>query len=142
LKGVEAYIIKGMEANLLIGKDTQLAWQLHMIQPDGKRYWKIGDSPHCIPGIQGPVPNEAFTAGWAPTSSLSNMRIHEPSAIRKRMSSKIHATKDHAKDKHFQWNAVAKYQLTVLPESIATITAVSQGAPDEGAMYLEGVGLK
>jgi hypothetical protein len=64
LKGVEAYVIKGMEVNLLIGKDTQLAWQLHMIQPDGKRYWKIGDSSHCIPGIQGPVTNKAFTAGW------------------------------------------------------------------------------
>jgi hypothetical protein len=50
--------------------------------------------------------------------------------------------KDHAKDKHFQWNAVTKYQLTILPESIATIMVVSQGAPDKGAMYLEGVGLK
>jgi hypothetical protein len=50
--------------------------------------------------------------------------------------------KNHVKDKHLQWNAVAKYQLTILPESIATITAVSQGAPNEGTMYLEGVGLK
>jgi hypothetical protein len=142
LKGVEAYIVKGMEANLLIGEDTQVAWQLHMIRPDGKRYWKIGDSPHCIPGIQGPVPNEAFTAGWTPISSLLNTTIREPSAIRKSTSSKTRATKDHEKDKCSQWNAVTKYQLTILPESIATIMAVSQGAPDEGAMYLEGVGLK
>ena len=31
-KGVEAYVIKGMEANMLIGEDTQLAWQLHTRQ--------------------------------------------------------------------------------------------------------------
>jgi hypothetical protein len=142
LKGVEAYIIKGMEANLLIGKDTQLAWQLHTIRPDRKRYWKIGDSPHCIPGIQGPVPNEAFTAGWAPTSSLPNTMIHKPPVIRKPTSSKTRATKNHAKDKHLQWNTVAKYQLTILPQSIATIMAVSRGAPDEGIMYFEGVSLK
>jgi hypothetical protein len=41
-----------------------------------------------------------------------------------------------------QWNTVAKYQLTILPQSIATIMAVSRGAPDEGIMYFEGVGLK
>ena len=51
LKGVEAYVVKGMEANLLIGEDTQLAWQLHTIRPDGKRHWKVGDSPHCIPAL-------------------------------------------------------------------------------------------
>jgi hypothetical protein len=81
LKGVEAYVVKGMEANLLISEDTQLAWQLHTIRPDGKRYWKIGDSPHRIPGIQGPVPNKAFTAGWAPTPLLSNTIPREPSMI-------------------------------------------------------------
>jgi hypothetical protein len=31
LKGVEAYVVKDMEANLIIGEDTQLAWQLHTI---------------------------------------------------------------------------------------------------------------
>ena len=31
LKGVKAYVVKGMDMNLLIGKDTQLAWQLHTI---------------------------------------------------------------------------------------------------------------
>ena len=35
LKGVEAYVVKGMKANLLIGKDTQLAWQLHTMHPEG-----------------------------------------------------------------------------------------------------------
>jgi hypothetical protein len=36
---------------------------------------------------------------------------------------------------------VAKYQLTLQPESIATISAVSLGAPYEEDMYLEGIGL-
>jgi hypothetical protein len=66
LKGVEAYIVKGMDANLLIGKDTQLAWQLHTIRPEGKRHWKVRDSPHCIPEVQGSIPREAFMASWAP----------------------------------------------------------------------------
>ena len=44
--------------------------------------------------------------------------------------------------KRTQWNAISKYQLMILPESIATITAISRGAPHKGAMYLEGIGLK
>ena len=39
-KGVEVYVVKGMETNMLIGEDTQLAWQLHTIRPRGKHYWK------------------------------------------------------------------------------------------------------
>jgi hypothetical protein len=31
LKGVEAYVVKDMQANLIIGEDTQCAWQLHTI---------------------------------------------------------------------------------------------------------------
>jgi hypothetical protein len=45
LKGVEVYVIKGMEANMIIGKDTQLAWQLHTIQTEPV-HWKVGDSMH------------------------------------------------------------------------------------------------
>ena len=67
-------MVKGMEANLLIGEDAQLAWQLHMIQPDGKRHWKIGDSPHYIPEVQGLVPREAFTASWNPAPLLQRKR--------------------------------------------------------------------
>jgi hypothetical protein len=50
--------------------------------------------------------------------------------------------KDPVKDKQIRWNAVAKYQLTIQLELIATIMVVSQGALNEGAMYLEGVGLE
>ena len=49
LKGVEAYVVKGMVANLIIGEDTQLAWQLHTIRPNGTRHWKVGDSAYRIP---------------------------------------------------------------------------------------------
>ena len=56
LKGVKAYVVKDMEANMLIGKDTQMAWQLHMMHPEGTQCWKVGDLPHCIPGIQEPCP--------------------------------------------------------------------------------------
>ena len=70
LKGVKAYIVKGMEANMLIGEDTQLAWQLHTTRPEGKRHWQVGDSPHHIPGTQGSVPQEAFTTSWTPDSVL------------------------------------------------------------------------
>ena len=117
-----------MEANMLIGEDTQLAWQLHTIRPEGKRHWQVGDSPHRIPGTQGSVPQEAFTASWTPDSMLP--KAPTPS------------TKRPSREKCSQWNAIAKYQLTIQLESIATITAVSKGAPNTGAMYLEGISLK
>jgi hypothetical protein len=44
LKGVEAYVVKDMKANMLIGEDTQQAWQLHIIQKETNKYWKLGDS--------------------------------------------------------------------------------------------------
>ena len=50
LKGVEAYMVQGMEADLLIGEDTQLAWNLSTMLEDSKSYWKVGKSLHCIPG--------------------------------------------------------------------------------------------
>ena len=128
LKGVEAYVVKGMEANLLIGEDTQLAWQLHTIRPDGKRHWKVGDSPHCIPAIPGQAPAETFTVRWAPGATP--------------VRAKTAATKKPAEDKRSQWNAVAKEQLTIQPESIASIAVVSRGAPSDTTMYLEGIGLK
>ena len=129
-KGIEAYVVKGMDTNLLISKDMQLAWQLHMIRPKGKQHWKVGDSPHCIPEVQGSVPREAFTTSWAPT-------LTPATTIKPQLT-----TTSSSKKKHSQWNAIAKQQLMILPESIATITAVSQGAPSKDAMYLEGISLK
>jgi hypothetical protein len=46
-----------------------------------------------------------------------------------------------AKSLKEKWNAVAKYNLTLNPESIATVTVVAKGAPHEGTMYLEAIPL-
>jgi hypothetical protein len=64
LKGVEAYVIKDMEANLIISEDTQKAWQLHIMRKGDKSYWKVGDSLHNIPGMPGPAPIETFAIRW------------------------------------------------------------------------------
>jgi len=128
LKGVEAYVVKDMEANLLIGEDTQLAWQLHMIRNGGRSHWKVGDSLHCIPAIPGRAPTETFVAKWASAPILPQ--------------SKGLATKKASEGKRVQWNASALRQLTILPESIASLTAVARGAPERRALYLEGISLK
>ena len=101
-------LVKGMEANMLIGEDTQLVWQLHTIRPRGKRYWKVGDSPHLIPGMLGPVPVESFVACWNYNASIPK----KPST----------STTPQQRSLRTQWNAVAKIELLIRPESIATIT--------------------
>ena len=98
-KGVEAYIVKGMEANMLIGEDTQLVWQLHMIRPRGKRYWKVGDSPHLIPGMLGPVPIESFVAQWNHGTAIAKKSDTAAASLQKSLRS--------------QWNAVAKDKLLI-----------------------------
>jgi hypothetical protein len=128
LKGVEAYVVKDMEANLIIGEDTQLAWQLHTIRNGGKGHWKVGDSLHCIPAIPGRAPMETFVAKWAATPSTPQVK-------------KLVVRKS-SEEKHTQWNASAFRQLTILPESIASITAIARGAPENKALYLEGISLK
>ncbi len=127
-KGVEAYVVKDMEANLIVGEDTQLAWQLHTIREDGRRHWKVGSSLHCIPAIPGPTPTETFTASWVPAAP-------DVPPIRTRV-------KKFVEGKRTQWNASALQQLTILPEAIATITAIAKGAPEKTALYLEGISLK
>jgi len=127
-KGVEAYVVKDMEANLIVGEDTQLAWQLHTIREEGQRHWKVGNSLHCIPAIPGPTPTEIFTASWRPNSFESS-----PCKT---------LVKKPAEGKRTQWNASALRQLTILPEAIATLTAVARGAPERKALHLEGISLK
>ena len=127
-KGVEAYVVKGMEANMLIGEDTQLAWQLHTIHPGGKRYWKIGDSPHLIPGIVGPVLVESFVARWNHDVTIPTKPNTSSMPPQKSLRS--------------QWNAVAKSELLIRPESIATVTATSRNALKEEGLFLEGIALK
>jgi hypothetical protein len=46
LKGVEAYVVKGMKANLLIGEDTQSKWQLQTLRSAEGTCWQVGDLPH------------------------------------------------------------------------------------------------
>ena len=66
LRGVEAYVVDGMNANLLIGEDTHRAWQLHTMRPEHEAYWQVGDSPHCIAATLANRPTETFTANWEP----------------------------------------------------------------------------
>ncbi len=116
-KGVEAYVVKDMEANLIVGEDTQLAWQLHTIREDGRRHWKVGSSLHCIPAIPGPTPTETFTASWVPAAP-------DVPPIRTRV-------KKFVEGKCTQWNASALQQ-----------TAIAKGALEKTALYLKGISLK
>jgi hypothetical protein len=128
LKGVEAYVVKDMEANMLIGEDTQQAWQLHIIRKEMNKYWKVENSIHLIPGIPGFPPTETFSAQWSPDKN--EWSLTSSSSKKKTESSKK------------QWNAVAKHDLMLEPESIATVTTISRGIPCREDMYLEAVPLK
>jgi hypothetical protein len=65
LKGVEAYIVKDMKAQMLIGEDTQSKWNLHTVHQDGERYWQVGKSPHRIAAVEGNIPSQEFSASLA-----------------------------------------------------------------------------
>ena len=125
LKGVEAYLVKNMQANLIIGEDTQTAWQLDTICHGDKRYWRIGDSVHHIPAVTGTPPLETFVAHWS-------QEIKETPPCLKKQPPK--ACTD--------WNAFAKQNVWLKPESIATVTAISKGAPKGETMYLEATPLQ
>lgn len=123
LQGVEAYIVKDMKANLLIGEDTQTAWQIHTIRARESKYWKIGDSPHLIPGLPSPIPVESFTAQWSTTHKADKKGVKKP-------------LENNASRRTLQ-KALAQSNLTIKPESIATITGISKGGPYNDAMYFE-----
>ena len=127
LKGVEAYVVKGMQANMIIGEDTQIPWQLHTKRPEGKRFWQVGDSAHHIPAIAGSAPVETFTA---------RLRQAEGEA-KPQPRSRKRATKART-----EWSAIAKQDFWLKPESIASITAISKGAPQGETMYLEATPLR
>ena len=112
---------------MLIGEDTQLAWQLHTICLGGKRYWKVGDSPHLIPGMLGPVPVESFVACWNHDVTIPTKPNTSPTLLKSLCS---------------QWNVVAKSELLIQPESIATVTATLRNAPKKEGLFLEGIALK
>jgi hypothetical protein len=71
---------------------------------------------------------ETFVAKWAATPSTPQVK-------------KLVVRKS-SEEKHTQWNASAFRQLTILPESIASITTIARGAPENKALYLEGISLK
>jgi hypothetical protein len=127
LKGVEAYVVKDLEANMLIGKDMQSAWQLHLIWEETNNYWKVGDSVHLIPAVPGPTPTETFSAQWSQDENRTNQ-----------MSSSHKKTKSSKK----QWNAVATYDQVLEPKSIASITITSRGIPCRENMHFKAVPLK
>jgi hypothetical protein len=129
LKGVEAYVVKDMEANLLVSKHTQCAWKLHTIHEDDSSYWRVRDSPHHIPTILAPTPVELFSAQWVLECEIP-------------CSDKPTSCKKPTSEGRKEWNAVAKYDLTIQPESIASVTAISRGAPSQDTMYLEVIPLK
>jgi hypothetical protein len=120
-------MVKDMEANMLIGKDTQRAWQLHIIRKETNNYWKVGDSVHLIPIMPGPMPAETFSAQWSQDKNKTN----QMSSSHKRMESSKK-----------QWNAVAKYDQVLEPESIASVTVISRGIPCRESMHFEAIPLK
>jgi hypothetical protein len=128
LRCVEAYAIKGMKANMIIGEDAQRAWQLHTIDPEGKHYWKVGDTLHQIPALPGSTPEKSFSA----TRTLKTLPEWKPLPPHKAHNSRPRKT----------WNTISKYDHTILPESIATVMAISRGAPNKESLYLEGIPLK
>ncbi|HEX9613546.1 MAG TPA: reverse transcriptase domain-containing protein [Candidatus Bathyarchaeia archaeon] len=124
LKGVEAYVVKNMTTNLLIGEDTQLAWQLNSIRNNGKRFWQVGTSAHQIPTIAGPTPKESFSVQWNPNKFEYKQRI------------KKRATKTRS-----EWSVIAKQDVWLRPESITSIPITSTGAPTKENMFLEAIPL-
>jgi len=128
LKGVEAYVVKDMKADMLIGEDTQRAWQLHTIRSEAGNFWQVGDSPHKIPAVLAPSLAESFSASWAPEGEL------EDKALRTVHKGKQEAPKG-------PWRVLIKDNLIIEPESVATINAIVKGIPSNETMYLDAVPL-
>ena len=128
LKGVEAYVVKDMKADMLIGEDTQRAWQLHIIRGENGNYWQVGDSPHRIPAVIAPSPAESFSARWAPESELEG-ETARPGRVKKPEASKG------------SWKVLVKDSLTIEPESVAMVNAIVKGVSSDEAMYLDAVPL-
>ena len=76
----------------------------------------------------GPVPIESFVARWNYNASIPK----KPSTSATPQQRSLRA----------QWNAVAKIELLIQPESIATITATSRNALKEEGLFLKGIALK
>ena len=128
LKGVEAYMVKDMKADMLIGEDTQRAWQLHIIHSEKGNYWQVGNSPHRIPAVIAPSPAESFSTRWAPESELES-EIARPRRVKKPEASKG------------SWKVLVKDSLTIEPESVATVNTIIKGVSSDNAMYFDVIPL-
>ena len=124
LKGVEAYVVRNMMANLLIGEDMQLAWQLNTIRNNGKRFWQVGTSAHQIPTIAGSIPKEIFSIQRNPSNFVRKQQI------RKRVAKTCS-----------KWSVIAKQDMWLPPESIVTVPITSTGAPTNESMFMEATSL-
>ena len=128
LKGIEAYVVKDMKANMLIGEDTQRAWQLHIIHGEKGNYWQVGNSPHRIPAVIAPSPAESFSTQWAPESEPEG---ETSCPIR---TKKLEASKG-------PWKVLVKDNLTIEPESVAMVNAIVKRVSSDEAMYLDTIPL-
>src|SRR6266849_2227505 len=117
-----------MKADMLIGEDTQRAWQLHTIRSEKGNFWQVSDSPHRIPSVLAPSLAESFSAHWAPESELG-----------KKASRAV--TKGKQEASQGPWKVLVQEGLTIEPESVATIIVTAKGAPRNEVMYLDAVPL-
>ena len=111
---------------MLIGEDTQRAWQLHIICSEKGNYWQVGDSPHRIPTVIAPSPAESFSARWAPESELES-KTARPGRVKKPEASKG------------PWKVLVKDSLTIEPESVVTVNAIVKGVSSDDAMYFNAI---
>ena len=124
---MEAYVVKDMKADMLIGKDMQRAWQLHTIHNEQGSFWQVGNSLHHILAVLAAAPAESFSARWAPESELVT-KLHLLSQSKQEAS-------------NGPWKVLAKNDLTIEPESMVTLTAVSKKAPKDKPLYLDAIPL-
>ena len=130
LKGVEAYVVKGMKANLLIGEDTQSKWRLQTLRSAEGTCWQVGDSQHRIPSIAGTVVAESFAAGWA--AGVKAATNSTPMPV-------VRSLTDHAKANVTSRTVLAriKEDSWIDAESYAAVRCVVRGRASHSTWYLQ-----
>ena len=134
-KSVRACLLPGRRSLRSQGHGSEHAhWRRHPARmaaaydTPGREALLEGDSLHLIPGVLGPVPVESFVACWNHDITIPTKPNTSPTPPQKSL--------------HSQWNAVAKSELLIRPESIATVTATSRNALKKEGLFLEGIALK
>jgi hypothetical protein len=126
LKGVEAYVVKGMKANLLIGEDTQSKWQFQTLRTNEGTCWQVGNSPHKIPSVTGAVTAESFAAEWAPEIENVPRKATLPASTRNAR----------AEAKRRVVVARVQNETWINPESYAAVRCVARGKVPNSTWYL------